>query len=369
MRIGIDARMYGPKQTGIGNYIKYLIEYLARADKENTYYIFLREENYKSFTLQPSRFKKVLADFPWYSLAEQTAFLRLLSQYPLDVMHFPHFNVPFFYQKPFVVTIHDLTPKFFPGEKVGRSWVRRKAYELVLRHSIEKSAVIITPSQFTKDDILKYFSVNTSKIRVIHEGIPFISESPTATNYKPQTTNYILYIGVWRSHKNLAGLIKAFALLKKEGLPHKLVIIGDPDIYYERTSSLWKNLGLKKEVITPGFQKDGALTSWYKNASLLVLPSFYEGFGLTPLISLSLNVPVAVSDIGALREVLEDSAFFFDPSSPQDMARIMKEALTDKEERQRKVERARKLLKRYQWSRMAQETLRVYSSLFIDNVV
>lgn len=364
MQIGIDARMYGPKQTGIGNYIKYLIEYLARIDKANHYFIFLRKEEYStSFQFPVSSFQKVLADFPWYSLAEQTAFLRVLSQCPLDIMHFPHFNVPLFYQKPFVVTIHDLTPKFFPGEKVGKSWLRRKAYDLVLRHAVKDSKAIITPSRFTKNDIIKHFPVDVHKIHVIHEGIPLTQL--TATNYQlPVKVNpYILYVGVWRSHKNLEGLIKSFALVKKEGLPHKLVIVGDPDIYYERISRFWESLGLEGEVVAPGFQEEEALTQWYKRASLLVLPSLYEGFGLTPLTALSYSVPAAVSNIGALREILGDAAFYFNPEDPRDMARVIKKALTDKKSAKEKLSKSKALLRRYSWGNMTKKTLSIFEGV------
>ena len=364
MVIGIDARMYGPRQTGIGNYIKYLIEHLARIDQKNSYYLFFRKEEYAKFQIPNSKFYKALADFPWYSFAEQTLFLQTLLKYPLDLMHFPHFNVPLFYNKPFIVTIHDLTPKFFPGEKVGKSWLRRKAYKAVLNHAITKSKAIITPSQFTKNDILKYYTVNPQKIFVIPQSIPLPQTVYGNKKAKKLTKlvakSYILYVGVWRSHKNLEGLVKAFKILKEEGLPHKLVIIGDPDIYYEQVARLWTKLGLKRDIIAPGFQDDNVLVEWYKHASLLVLPSFYEGFGLTPLTALSLSVPVAVSNIGALRETLGDSAFYFDPKSPEDMARVMKKALTDKKSAKAKLSRARALLKRYSWEKTADETLKVY---------
>lgn len=357
MNIGIDARMYGPKQTGIGNYTKYLIEYLAKIDRENTYYVFLMRESFSSVKCQVSSFKKVLADFPWYSLAEQTLFLRTLLKYPLDVMHFPHFNAPLCYHKQFVVTIHDLTPKYFPGEKVGNSWLRRKAYEAVLSHAIKKSRAIITPSNTVKQDILKHFSVNPQKINVIYEGVPTITRKPA----NPQTVcnkKYILYVGVWRSHKNLKGLLEAFALLKRQGLPHKLLIVGEPDIYYNDISAHWKQLGLEGEIIATGFLQDDELVNCYERASLLVLPSFQEGFGLTPLQALSLGVQVAVSDIPVLREILGECAWYFNPHDPKDMARVIKKILEARIDN----ERIQILLNSYNWTTMAKKTLRLYQS-------
>jgi len=369
MNIGVDARMYGPKQTGIGNYIKYLIEELARLDKKNTYYIFLRKEEYSAFSVEHLAFKsqKILTDFSWYSLSEQTLFLRTLLKYPLDLMHFPHFNVPLLYRKPFVVTIHDVTPKLFPGEKTGASWLRRASYNAVLAHAARASRAIITPSQFTKNDILNYFTVNPNKIRVIYEGVP--SYAPSTETLKANEANeaksYLLYVGVWRSHKNLQGLLQAFAILKKEGLPHSLVLAGPSGEYADEVKKIWQNLGLERWIIAPGFLSEEKLCSLYQNAACVVFPSFYEGFGLVPLEALQAGAPVAVSDIPSLREILGSSAFFFNPRDPQNMAQVINKTLTDKAARHKKLNKAKRILLRYSWEENAKKTLETYKQVNI----
>lgn len=374
MNIGIDARMYGPQQTGIGNYIKYLIEELARLDKKNTYYIFLCKEEYSRYEIRDTRYHKILADFSWYSLAEQTLFLQTIVKQPLDLMHFPHFNVPLLYRKPFIVTIHDITPKFFPGEKIGSStpirfgtrWLRRKAYDAVLSHAATASRAIITPSQCTKNDILKYFAVSPEKISVIYEGIPKPAPSVKrlafshTKNYKLKTKNYLLYVGVWRSHKNLLGLLRAFAILKKEGLPHSLVLAGPSGQYFDEVKKIWQNHGLARWIVAPGFLSAEKLSLFYQNAACVVFPSFYEGFGLVPLEALQAGVPVAVSDIPSLREILGESAFFFDPRNPQNMAETIRKTLFDKPTQQQKMNAAKKILLRYSWENNAKRTLEIY---------
>src|SRR3990172_2874891 len=111
MRIGIDARMYGAHVTGgIGNYIKHLVQYLEKNDRENTYYIFLLENNYNDFQSSEKNFVKVKTKAHWYAIAEQTTFLLQLLSYKLDLMHFPNFNIPIFYPRKFITTIHDTTP-------------------------------------------------------------------------------------------------------------------------------------------------------------------------------------------------------------------------------------------------------------------
>lgn len=352
MHIGIDARMYGPRQTGIGNYIKYLIAYLQDIDTANRYTLFLRNEAYRSLVLGNPRFTKVRANIDWYSVAEQTSFVSLLSRHPVDLMHFPHFNVPLWYRKPFVVTIHDLTPKLFPGEKVGKSFVRRLGYQIVLRHAIKRSQAIIAPSAFIKNDIMRNFTIPERKVQIIYEGIPL---PPKGSGKAPIQGHYILYVGVWRSHKNVEGLLRAFAKLKARGLPHALVLVGDPDIYRKAMQTAWESLGITKWLLIAGFQPEKAMEDWYAHADLLVLPSFSEGFGFTPLIARSYGVPVAVSDIPVLHEILGKEATYFNPYDVADMADTMVSALKNK----KRIPKG--LRNRYQWDTMAKKTLALYA--------
>src|SRR5574343_128214 len=114
MRIGIDARFFGPIGKGLGRYTQKLIENLEKVDEVNEYFVFLKKENFNEYTPQKPNFKKVLANYPWYSFSEQIRFPWLLRKYDLDIAHFPHFNVPLLYSGKFVVTIHDLILVHFP---------------------------------------------------------------------------------------------------------------------------------------------------------------------------------------------------------------------------------------------------------------
>ena len=115
MRIGIDARLYS--QSGVGRYIRNLLAYLQTLDKANEYYIFHLQVDYDSLVYH-TNFEKVLANFKWYGLTEQVKFPLLLNKYNLDLVHFPHFNVPIFFSGKFVVTIHDLIHQRFQMRRV-----------------------------------------------------------------------------------------------------------------------------------------------------------------------------------------------------------------------------------------------------------
>ena len=107
MNIGIDARLID--ETGVGRYIRNLIEQLSEIDKTNSYTVFLRKKSYDSFKLSNNRWQKRIAEVPWHSVREQLAMPGILSRENLDLVHIPYHNPPIFYPGPMVVTIHDLT--------------------------------------------------------------------------------------------------------------------------------------------------------------------------------------------------------------------------------------------------------------------
>src|SRR4030042_1687889 len=109
MRIGIDARLWGPYGRGVGRYVHKLVENLEKIDRRNEYLIFLRKANYGLYCPRSKNFRKVLADIPWYTAEEQFVLPSIFSSQSLDLLHVPHFNVPLLYKGKTVVTIHDLT--------------------------------------------------------------------------------------------------------------------------------------------------------------------------------------------------------------------------------------------------------------------
>jgi len=367
MRIGIDARMLGKEQTGIGLYIKNLIENIAKLDEENEYVLFLRKKQFDEFKLPGKNFKKVLADYRWYSFSEQFQFLFKLYLKRLDLMHFPSFNAPIFYFKKRVTTIHDLTPKYFPGHKMN-SFFRKLASDIVFLRSILASERIIAVSEYTKKEILKFYKIRAEKIEVIYQGIPNancglnfkLSDSQFFQKYEIKKP-YIFYTGVWRNHKNIVGLIFAFDILRKKYKKDiSLILGGKEDPFYPEVRRNWENLGLGDDIITPGFIENEEMGLFLKNAELFVLPSFVEGFGFGPLEALSYKTPVAVSDAGAMPEVLGDAALYFDPNDSKDIAKKINRLFEDGNIRKIILENGEKRLKRYNWVECAKKTLKIY---------
>ena len=313
--------------------------------------------------------KKVLVDAPHYSLKEQTKFLRILNKEKLDLMHFTHFNAPVCYFKPSVLTIHDLTLSFFPGRK-HRSFLMRAAYQFVLNSSVKKAKNIIAVSENTKRDLIKQLHVKPEKISVIYEGVNDEFEkvqSKELINLTLQKYNieqpYILYTGVWRSHKNLVGLIKAFKTLKeKYHLKAQLVITGREDPYYPEVKEHAKSSGHENDIKFTGLVSEEDLIALYSGSKCVVLPSFYEGFGFTPLEGMKCGIPVAVSKTSCLPEICgKDNALFFDPYDVNDMTSQIHRLFIDEKLREKLIKNGKNRVKDFSWETLAKQTLAVYN--------
>lgn len=379
MLIGIDARFFGPKAKGLGRYAQKLIEGLEQTDKQNNYLIFLRRDNFDEYQPQSPRFKKMAADYRWYSLAEQLFFPFKLYQQKIDLMHFAHFNAPVLYWRPYVVTIHDLILQRFStvkGTLLGqlKYFLKNLGYKIVIRLVARRARKIIAVSRFVKDDIIKSFSVPPEKIEIIYEGAPVLAKSKELMANSGEILEkygikkpYLFYVGNAYPHKNLVRLVEAFKILRSGQYPDlQLVLAGGDDYFYKK---------LKKEncdsagvcfgggVIFAGFVPDEELRNLYANAALYVFPSLCEGFGLPPLEAMACGAPVAASGATCLPEILGGAAYYFDGGNPQDMAAKIKEVLSDEILREKLIAQGFEQIKKYSWQKMAEETRKVYFGL------
>lgn len=370
MRIGIDARFFGPIGKGLGRYTQKLIEKLEKIDSKNQYFIFLKSENFDEYQPKNPNFQKVLADFRWYTLAEQIKMPFLLRKYKLDLVHFPHFNVPILYFGKFIVTIHDLILLRFPTIRSSTLspllyWIKFLAYRIVISRAIHRSYKIIGVSNFTKNDILKkYSNIDKEKISVTYEACDdFCFFNPKKINdltklygiMKP----YILYVGNVYPHKNPERLILAMKKVCEEFPELKLVFVGGEDYFYRRLKELVRSEKMKN-IIFAGFVPDYDLDAVFRNSLAYVRPSLHEGFELPALEAMARGVPVITADYECSREILEDSAYYFDGKNISDIARAIKNIINNEELREDLVKKGYEQVKKYNWQYMAQKTLDLY---------
>ena len=380
MKIIIDARFLGT-ETGIGRYVKEVVNNLEKVDRKNQYIIFLRKKNWDKYSPRNENFQKKLVDFPWYSLKEQLFLGSTIKKEKADLCHFPHFNVPYFCKTPYVVTIHDLILRHFPTTRAStlspiKFYLKYFFYNLILKRALKRSKKIIVPSYFVKNDIIKTFKINPDNIRVIYEGLADLPREANlggeALTGRGLSLPYILYVGNAYPHKNLEQLIRAFFEIKKDKPDLQLVLVGKRDYFSKRLEQEIKGKYLQfgaqypKDIIFFGFATDQELVTLYKHAELYVFPSLMEGFGLPPLEALSFDLPVVCSDIPVLHEILGNGVLYFDPKDTNNMKEVIRGALYNTEKQVKLLEESKKILRRYSWKKNVEETLEVYKGCKIS---
>lgn len=372
MRIGIDARFYGSIGKGLGRYTQKLISHLEHIDKKNQYVVFLRKENFNEYQPLNSNFKKVLADYKWYSFSEQLFFPIEIRKHKIDLMHFPHFNVPLLYFGKFVITIHDLILTHFPTLRSTMLnpfwyWIKYLAYKLAIWSAILRSDVIITVSEFTKKDITKKYYSAKNKIKVTYEACDDFCRVTSGSVNKVLEKygiikKYILYVGNAYPHKNLEKLIESFREVLKVFPELSLVFVGKEDFFYSRL----KKISIEKKIENVqflGYVDDQELDVLYRFAECYAFPSLYEGFGLPPLEAMAKGTPVVSSGHECMREILGEAAYYVNAKDSREMAAGILKILSEQTLRDDLIEKGYRQIEKYSWGKMSKETLDIYESV------
>jgi len=395
MRIGIDARFYGPVGKGLGRYTQEVVDNIIKIIGEEQgapfhYVIFLSPDNFDEFIIDSPQVTKVKLSCAWYSWSEQIFMPYVLWRANLDLVHFLHFNVPLFTPVKFVLTVHDLILTHFPTVRATTRnhlfyYLKNFAYRLVIFIALFRAQKVITVSEFTKADIIKKFGVTPDKIVVTYEGAANLakgrdslfvakldSEEILAQYNIPR--QFLLYVGNAYPHKNLEALLKMFSVLHLERPELHLVMVGKMDYFYERLRqtaaalNLWQQGNRNCVVIFPGYVPDAKLEILYAEASLYIFPSLYEGFGLPPLEAMARSCPVVSSDRASLPEILGSAALYFNPDDQGDMIAKVRLVLDKPEQRDDLIVKGREQVKKYNWWQCANETLQVYKEILKKNV-
>jgi glycosyltransferase involved in cell wall biosynthesis len=368
MRIAIDARLSYYVQGGITQYTLNLIRALAAIDRENEYLIFQRRPDQRTIVSQDN-FRRVSLWAPTHHPLEQYLLgleLRLQGR-RIDVLHCTDFIPPFYYRKPTIITVHDLAFLLYPHFLTRRS---ARYYGLIDR-AVRRADHIIAVSESTKRDIVRLTGTPEHKITVIYEAAEpiyfpihdqeVLSQIHTKYHLPEQ---YILFVGTIEPRKNLPTLIRAFkGLLDKYRPPADLVVVGKTGWLYDDVYQLVADLGLGERVHFLGRVPTTDLPHLYNASQMLVLPSYYEGFGLPPLEAMACGVPVIVADTSAMPEVVGDAALRVACEDVEGFTVAMWRLLTDDTLRADMIAKGLKRVKCFSWERAAQETLQLYRGI------
>lgn len=378
MKIGIDARMYS--SAGIGRYIKNLISELEKIDTENDYIIFLKTKDAASYHPKNSKFKKWTLDVREYSFAEQTSMFFELLRADLDVFYVANFNYPILYPRKTFITVHDflMLENSPDASTLGKSGytVKKILAKIVFWLAVMRSKRVFVPTNYVKDELLKrYKGTAEDKIIVSYEGVDedlILKSSRDKAVVKTRLEemkikdNYILYVGSSYPHKNIKNLIVAYKdLIEEEKFAGQLVLAGKIDEFANRHAGFIHALKLDDKIIFAAkFVEEGRITDrdlafLYQGATCYVIPSYEEGFSITPLEAQTFGVPVVASDIPPHREILGDSVLYFKPDSNIELSDRIDTLLLDNSLRKDLIAKGYENVKKYSWKNLAQKFIEV----------
>jgi glycosyltransferase involved in cell wall biosynthesis len=341
--------------SGIGTYIRQLVPRVLGARPDLSFTLLGRADRAGAWPEAPgAHVTWVECDAPIYSLREQWAVPRRLPK-TTDLLWVPHFNIPFSYRGPLLVTVHDLfhlaQPRF-----AGRLW-RRWAAQAYLHQVRRKASAVLVPSEFTSSEFRRL--VGIPRAMAVTPLAADDSWEGRSGGPSPHAGPYFLFVGNVKPHKNLTGLIEAFSLIQ-ERVPHDLVVVGQRDGFLLGDSRVAEQAAsLGRRIRFTGAVDRNELGRWMEHAQALVLPSFYEGFGLPPLEAMRMGVPVVVSDRASLPEVCGDAALYVNPDHPSSIADALLRLAGDATLRGELARKGKERAGGFQWDETLRRTLPV----------
>jgi len=353
MRIGIDATLVRPDRlTGIERYALSLIAAMARRAPGDLV-LFTRPNAPRALTSLPVEQHR--SPFRNRFAIEQLWLPAAASRAGIDLLHMLAFPTPPLWRGLAAITVHDATP-WVHRDTISRGM--RYYYGPLYRQALRRAAGILTVSESSRGDLVEALGVAPEHVHVTHNGVlPLFFEARRASP-SPTPTPYLLAVGTIEPRKNIPVLLQAFRLLRATRRDLQLVLVGRQG---------WAG-PLPLDELAPwvrlaGAVPDGELAALYAGASCFVIPSLYEGFGLSLSEAMAAGAPAVASDIGALREVGGDTVLYAAPQRPEEFAARIGEVLAGGAPVAERVERARARARSFSWETCAEETLAVYQEL------
>jgi glycosyltransferase involved in cell wall biosynthesis len=376
MKIGIDIRLIGKKQTGSEAVFFNLAKNLALLDQKNDYLLFtdstdqeliekikqdLELENKPNFQIISLKARN---KFSW-NFWTLPVYLR---RHPIDV-YFTQYITPFFVSRKIkiITIIHDISFRVFPKLiKLSDLFFLRTLIPLAIRRADK----VIGVSQFTRNEIIKYYHTNPKKVDYIYNAVAddFLEQKYTANElaiirekYKlPE--KFILYLGTLQPRKNIPVLVEAYAMIKNQLPEARLVLAGGKSYNYDVSinQAIQKHSLSQADVVFPGFVAEEDKKALVSLASCFCSPSLYEGFGIPILEAFNCNVPCVISNIPPHLEVAKSAALFFEPRDAFDLAEKLLQIFSNKDLREDLLKKEKEQMATFSWQKTGKKILRIF---------
>jgi glycosyltransferase involved in cell wall biosynthesis len=369
LRIIIDIRHL--RNFGIGTYIRNLVVALSQVDRENRYLLATHTPEVGELKQLGPNFELLLYEKPKRATFDQISYGWFLRSHGADLIHMPVNDLPILMPKPYVVTIHDMGSFLFADKTGLREDMRLRRF----RRGLMRAERVIAVSEATKRDIQSFLGIPEQRIRLVYSAPdPRFFDTGSQDEKSIQAVlerfqidyPFILYAGRIRPHKNLPKLIEAFSVVRTQLETHpefkdlRLIIIGDEISKHPEVRRAVVQTRSQQTVRFLGFVPFETLKIFYSAAAVFAFPSLYEGFGLPPLEAMATGIPVVTSSVSSLPEVVGEAAMIVNPENVFDIARGLREALTDRGLRMQLVNAGRVQARRFDWRRTARDSLEVY---------
>lgn len=369
MRVALNAMYVGAGVAGGRVYCEGLLRGFAALDDDTRFTVFVREGI--ALPTLPDRFEIVRAPVAptstlWRTLWEYACLPRHVRRFDLfhglgSVSPSPPRGVKF------VLTLHDLIYRHFPASMpLGHRLFTRA----VQAWNARRADRVIVPSQASRADAVRFLRIAPARLRLAAygSGNPFRPLDDTAAVAAVLTKfglrrPYILSVARGYPHKNLGGLLRAFARLPAVADPPQLTLVGEPYLVGAELNRLIDTLGIRPRVIFTGYATDAELNALYCGAAVFAFPSLCEGLGLPVVEAMACGVPVVASDASAVPEAVRDAGVLANASDPDAFAAALARVLTDEPLRAEMRERGFRRATAFTWERCAAETLAVYREL------
>jgi len=355
MLIGIDtSRTTKPKLTGTEYYSVEIIKQMLKIDSYDRFLLYSQLDPTPRLGKMPVNARIKLMPFPklWTQIRLSW---EMLFRRP-DVLFVPAHTIPIVHPKNTVVTLHDLGFKHFPElyspkELLYHNWS--------MNHGAGHAKLIITPSEFTKKDLIKTYGIDPIKIRVIWHGYDRASfvYDPNAKK-KP----YIFYIGRIEEKKNSLGMIKAYGLLRKEkSITHQLILAGAPGFGFEKIKAEIESLPpeIQKDIKILGYVSQEKYIELLQEADIFLFTTFFEGFGMPIVEAFACGTPVVTSNVTSMPEIAGDAALLVDPKKPLGIAAALSRLIHSSALKKQLIIKGRARAKLFSWEEAAEKTLAV----------
>ena len=358
--------------AGLGTYTYNIVKNILQQDRENDYFLIHRKKEKHDIYSMAKEIILPSGPFPLSTMRNFVTLPLKLRKYDLDIIHHTSSIGPFV-SKHFmpkkgktIETIHDIIPLIYPE---NFELPVRISFKYLLPRIVKNADRLLAVSEHSKNDIIRRFKIPPDKISVAYDGVDSTFKPLNKKKCKEKLEKYgikdsfLLFVSTLEAKKNIPTALKAYALLKQNGVKHKFVLVGKKGYGYGKIADTISELELENDVIMPGYAPLEELPLFYNAADAFVLPSLYEGFGIPAVEAMKCGCPVVASNAGALPEIVGKAGKLVNALDAKGYASAIKEILENKKTAAEMKKKGLKNSERFSWKESARRIIKVYEEM------